>query len=321
MTLFARKFFSILIIVMLGVLWGRGKSAWGDVLLTGFTSFDYPGTNITEAYGINNSGQVVGKWAAPVGATYSAGFLYDQGNFSEIRFPGAETTFPMGISNNGLIVGWYKTGDSDALGFLDDLGTYKTIHFPGSTSTVANGVNRNGQVVGFYVDAMGLEHGFLFDGGSYQTITPGAFIFRAIAINDLEQIIVHSSLDGLRWAIYDGVNFSPISLPSPTYQIAGFNNLDQIVGTFSTPSGSKGFVDDHGEILLFDVPEPPEPTPLDIVANGINDYGEVTGWWDEGVGTQFVHAYVGTPVPESGTLSLVATGFVLLAGAICKRRA
>ncbi|HEX7157872.1 MAG TPA: hypothetical protein VF214_02565 [Edaphobacter sp.] len=240
---------------------------------------------------------------APPGAIDS-GFFYDNGNFTLIRFPGATVTYANGISNNGLIVGQYSTGNG-FLGFLYDHGTYTTISFPGSTSSTAVGVNSNGEIVGTYTDTLGGRNGFLFNGSSYETISP------PIGINDLGQILV-SAISPCALGIVNGGSFTPISLPSSAYCVTGFNDLDQLVGTFTETFGHHGFVDDHGVINIFQVPESVTPDGTSTLATGINDFGETTGSW-QGSQAGHEHAYVATPVPEPATLSLAAIAVVTFA--------
>ena len=69
-----------------------------------FTSFDFPGASKTQAYGINDSGQIVGgfNFYNPLG------FLYAGGVFTGLTFPGSEATAAYDINNSGTIVGYYS---------------------------------------------------------------------------------------------------------------------------------------------------------------------------------------------------------------------
>ena len=49
-----------------------------------FSSIDYPGARITEAWGINDSGSIVGLY---INATGEHGFLYQAGMFTSIDYP------------------------------------------------------------------------------------------------------------------------------------------------------------------------------------------------------------------------------------------
>ena len=68
-----------------------------------FAPFDVPGAIRTEAYGINDAGQIVGNYQDASAATH--GFLYTAGIFTSLDVPGALTTYAQGINNRGQIVG------------------------------------------------------------------------------------------------------------------------------------------------------------------------------------------------------------------------
>jgi len=91
-----------------------GFAAWGlGVGLTGpaqaqymYTRLDVPGANYTEAIGINNTGQIVGRYDDADGTPH--GFLRDvDGSFTTLDVPGARFTFAIGINDAGQIVGLY----------------------------------------------------------------------------------------------------------------------------------------------------------------------------------------------------------------------
>jgi hypothetical protein len=80
-----------------------------------FTTIDVPGARDTQTLGINDSGQIVGRF---VDATGAHGFVDTGGSFTTIDVPGAlSTQGAFGINDNGQIVGWWfdATGDH---GFL-----------------------------------------------------------------------------------------------------------------------------------------------------------------------------------------------------------
>jgi hypothetical protein len=64
---------------------GGVETAWADVVYS-FTTIDVPGASGTNAYEINDSGQIVGSYSA------RDGFLDSNGMFTTIDVPGATTT-------------------------------------------------------------------------------------------------------------------------------------------------------------------------------------------------------------------------------------
>src|SRR4029077_8355746 len=73
-----------------------------------FTAINYPGATDTQAYGINDSGDIVGTYRDTAGLNH--GFLLSKGTFSTIDFPGAGSTSARGINSSGDIVGTFAPG-------------------------------------------------------------------------------------------------------------------------------------------------------------------------------------------------------------------
>lgn len=306
MTLLRRKVQLLLTVAALGVLFASSRTAYPDAF--NFVPFAFPGANTTLANGINNSGDIFGVAEEP----FDSGFLYQGGNFS--LFPGIS-----GLSNNGMIVAVSNSGpfvlsggvvtplnppgitfqlvfainnsgtvlgtilNSDGTvssGFLSG-STFHTINFPGSTSTTVGGINDLGQIVGSYQDSKG-THGFLYSAGVYTTIDfPGAIISNADAINNEGQIVGDYFFD-------HGI-------------VAGIQGFIYENGTFQT-FNAFNFITEESETI---------PT-------GINDFGEITGYQFESLGGA-TRSFVATPVPEAGTLGLVGTGLMMIAGVVRQR--
>jgi hypothetical protein len=51
------------------------------------------------------------------------------------------------------------------------------------------------------------------------------------------------------------------------------------------------------------------------IPSGINDFGVITGYQADGL-LRGNHSFVATPVPEGGTLGLVGTGLMMMAGVV-----
>jgi probable HAF family extracellular repeat protein len=250
-----------------------------------FTTFNAPGATGfgTEAFGINDSGQIVGFFF-DAGNTTTHGFLDTGGSFTVIDAPGASSTHAYKINDSGQIVGWFQ----DALGahaFVDTGGSFTTINAPGATNTYAYGINDSGQIVGYFVDALG-SHGFVDTGGSFTTL-PGV----ATGINNSGQIAGSFGLD-------TGGSFTAINVPGASSTSAsGINNSGQIVGSFNF---SMGFLDIGGSFTTIDV-----PGFCCTSAQGINDNGQIVGWVGPPAAPEmaFVATLVATPEPP-GSLTL-----------------
>lgn len=85
-------------------------------LLSGgiFAMIDFPGATSTDTFGINDSGQIVGRYVMN-GVTH--GFILSGDTFSTIDFPGSTFTQAIGINDSGQVVGEHMGAGVD-LGFL-----------------------------------------------------------------------------------------------------------------------------------------------------------------------------------------------------------
>jgi len=170
------------------------------------TTLDFPGASDTAAFGINESGTVVGQWdLLDSGGNLIAahGFTWDNGRFTQVDFPGSGDTFVGGINARGNLVGEYDSGPTATVGhgFVFSKGQFTSFDVPaaGSTLTQLNDINANGQILGVYIDADGAEHGFLQVGATFTTIDyPGATLTSAWGINSAGQIVGnHYGSDGI----------------------------------------------------------------------------------------------------------------------------
>jgi probable HAF family extracellular repeat protein len=173
--------------VLAGLVLAASASAWA--LTYSFTTIDVPGSIATIAYGINQSGEVVGDYFDT--NTHSHGLLVSGGGFSTFDVPGALNTVVTGINAAGDIVGISEEAAGPTHSFLFSDGSFSLLYVPGSIRTDAFDINEAGQVVGSYTDAeRGGSHGFLFSNGSYTTLdVPGSFNTDAYGINDVGQVV------------------------------------------------------------------------------------------------------------------------------------
>ena len=125
-----------------------------------YTTLNDPlGTKGTQAYGINDAGQIVGDYIDSNGTEH--GFLYSGGTYTTIDRPRATNgTEALGINDAGQIAGYYVDSSSAVHGFLYSGGTYTTFDVSPGFSILA-GINNAGQLVGSYPDRNSPEHGFL----------------------------------------------------------------------------------------------------------------------------------------------------------------
>jgi hypothetical protein len=85
-----------------------------------YETIDFPGTGHgvgqTEAWGINDSGLIVG-WYNPMSA-YNYGFVLAKGNYISFSYPGAILTYAFRINTSGEIVGDYTLDYNTYHGFV-----------------------------------------------------------------------------------------------------------------------------------------------------------------------------------------------------------
>src|SRR5689334_15981413 len=99
-----------------------------------FTTFDFPNSSFNRAFGINDTGQIVGSYSI----TEEQGYLYSRGSFSSIDVPGSGITNALGINNSGQIVGDYFNATGPH-GFLLSGGIFTALNVPGGINTHAIG--------------------------------------------------------------------------------------------------------------------------------------------------------------------------------------
>jgi probable HAF family extracellular repeat protein len=281
-----------------------------------FRTFDVPGAIHTVATGINNAGQVVGFFDVVTGpdTTATHGFLNAGGMLStlDVPFPGADVTRAWGINNKGQIVGSF----SDATGmhgFLDTRGRFTTLDVPGASGdrTLPLAINDRGQIVGsFHNKDLPTVSGFLKSGSKFTTLNvPGAYNTVASGINNAGQIVGQYSLGtpfvqpGFLYAngVFTTLNVGYVD-------IANINNVGQIAGTFDDATGQHGFLLTGSDLTIIDV-----PGASNTYVSGINDFGEVAGYWNEN-GVPGSHGFVAVSTPEPASWISLCTGAAIIVG-------
>jgi probable HAF family extracellular repeat protein len=263
------------------------------------------------ASGINNNGQIVGTILTSTG---TAGFLYTNGVETNIGSLGGTNTYAQAINNAGQITGDSYTGgkdvDSDPIfhafvysgGTMTDLGTAA-----GYQDAQGNSINSSGEIAGSLYNPSTGNSAFLYSSGQLSNIGPSDDNMEvATGINDAGQIIGYESsgeglLDSNGVITALGSNTTPLAI----------NNHGEIVGyTYNVNLDYTAIVDINGvKSNLNTLISPTSDWDLQQ-ATDVNSLGDIVGFGLNPSGNQ--QAFLLTPIPEPGTLSLAALGATAL---------
>ena len=267
----------------------------GQAVVSSFTDIGTLGGDVSYAYGINDSGEVVGK--SPTGEVFPDDpFLYADGNLTDLNdnTPGLnimETA--TAINNAGQVVtdihiveayttdvSYLTPGNFGHPGI--NLGTL------GGPSTVGLAVNSFGEVAGYSLTDDGATHAFLHSGGSadyedYGNMTDlgtlGGSNSYAYGINDSAEVVGAAEIGGgfvyVHAFLYTNGTMTDLgTLGGDESQANGINNSGQITGWAEIPGDlyTHAFLDENGTMTDLGT-----LGGLDSQANGINAAGEVVG--------------------------------------------
>jgi probable HAF family extracellular repeat protein len=160
-----------------------------------------PGGNWSSAYGINNSGTVVG-YSSLASGNFGAFVWTPQSGMQQLGTFGGPDSYATGINNNGEVIGYaslssgYEHAFSAIGAVMTDLGTL-------GGSSFAYGINDSGEIVGYSwpttggnPDAFVYLNGMMIDLNSLIPAGSGWQLLEAYGINDAGQIVGEGLLNG-----------------------------------------------------------------------------------------------------------------------------
>jgi hypothetical protein len=84
-----------------------------------FTTLAFPGATMTQAFGVNDSDEVVGTYTVGSGnAAVTHGFTWLRGQFASVDIGGASATTINGVNDEGDLVGFYTDAKGNTDGFF-----------------------------------------------------------------------------------------------------------------------------------------------------------------------------------------------------------
>jgi probable HAF family extracellular repeat protein len=199
------------------------------------------GGTITDAQGINSSGQVTGQ-SFTAGNSASRAYFYD-GTIHNLGTLGGNSSYGGDINDNGMIAGTSSKSELFPYpyhAFLYDGTTMHDLGTLGGTYSEGHGINSSGWVTGHARNAGEKANAFLYDGTMHNLGTLGGDFSGGYSINDSGRVVGESHLAGnsvYRAFLYDGAMHDLGTLGGSNSSAWDINNNGLITGWADTPSG------------------------------------------------------------------------------------
>lgn len=265
--------------------------------------------------GINQSGQVAVSAHKNSTPFYDGhAFRWSAGVYQDMGTLGGTFSIAYGIDSLGRLAGYAYTSLGAIHAYRSTTGAVLVdINSLGGNYSLGYGINAAGYVVGQAYNASNQYHAFLSTGGGMQDLgTLGGTQSQADDISDAGIIVGGSSTTGdasYHAFIYQaGVMTdlgSPTAFSSRAYAV---NDAAQVIGSYSDGTYGHPFLWDSvsGMRNLNSLLEPVSGAGWTLLdANDINNRGQIVG---QGFHNGVVSAYLLTPLPEPGTIALLALG-------------
>jgi probable HAF family extracellular repeat protein len=286
--------------------------------LFNFVTVQYPGVPNTMVWGINNLGDIVGRYRGSDNVRH--GFMRRKGVFTTIDYPNLGTyatgTYATGINDWGQVVGYAFGFDQDGnitvlRAYLWDKGNFTDLVPSGAVDSTAFGINDFGYISGQYdYGDTSLSYGFVCDtkANCFTYQVPGSVDGTTYAdgLNLWGQVAgEYEDQDGA----YHGYvrnpngNFSFLDFPGLYFPASGLDSInlwETSVGVYyglGGPAIEQSFLNVGSDFYPLWAPVTPYNGEY-TQANTINDWGQVVGYY---VGYDNIfHGFIATPVVHFG---------------------
>lgn len=150
-----------------------------------FTSLEPPGSIFSLAFGIDDSGRVVGQAEDELGVF--RGWYFD-GSYHSVKLGFGETAIWDTNGDGFALIVWQDENGNSSSSLYH--GTLTGIDVPGAVSTVARGISNVGDVVLSWTDDAFVDHGAVLTGGRFTKFdAPGCDITDPGRVNDNRVIV------------------------------------------------------------------------------------------------------------------------------------
>ncbi len=197
-----------------------------------------PGSKYSEAYAINNNGQVVGRCFSGL----QQAFLWKNGELIALEGLGGRTStgIAMDINDNGDIVGGSHATKSNFIAYLYRDNTIENLGTLGGNWSCTRAINNHGEIVGAAAFSGSVyKHAFSYTNGEMKLITEAdqlGFVSDAMGINDNGAIVgfVRHQSAGLPYQAFVCQDGTATLLFGPDGEMLSYaydiNNSGQVVG-------------------------------------------------------------------------------------------
>src|SRR5271166_1450170 len=282
-------------------------------------------TAFTQLLGINNVSTISGYWGDGTVVPNHGFTLVLPNSFTPENFPSATQTQVIGINNTGWTDGFYVDGMGVTHGFTHNGTSFTTVDAPTTAFNQLLGINDGLAAVGYSsLDPTGrtVQRSYMVSGTTF-TYLDGFLPMsvgnnQAVGINNAGLVVgfYADSMGVFHGYLFNGATAMTLDfMGGMGTQAFGINNHSEIVGDYTDSMGVM-----HGFTYLggvFQTVDDPAGVAGSTVINGINDLGQLAGFYTDA--NDNVIGFVATPTPEPGSLALLGSGLLVGLGLLRRK--